>query len=147
MNFIGFKTLYLRETKRFIKVFNQTLLAPMVNALLLLSVFSLAIGNRVSTVENIDFSLFLSAGLIMMTVVQNAFANTSSSLVMSKILGYVGDFITPPLSAKNIIFALTLAGITRGFLTGIVVIIAVSFFVDISVHNIGLALFLSLIHI
>ncbi len=141
MNWIGLKTLYLREVKRFIKVFNQTLLAPMVNALLLLSVFSLAVGNRVTNIQDVDFSTFLACGLIMMTMVQNAFANTSSSLIMSKVLGFIGDIITPPLSPTSIVLALSLAGITRGVITGMVVVIAVMFFVPLGIHNIWLTIY------
>jgi len=100
INIIGAYTLYCKEVKRFIKVYNQTLFAPVVTALLFLAVFNLAIGDRVGTIEGVPFSQFMAAGLIMMTIVQNAFANTSSSLIMGKVLGCIIDYLTPPLSAR-----------------------------------------------
>ena len=80
VNWRGLWTLYLKEVRRFLKVFTQTVLAPMVTTLLFLAVFTLALGRRAEIV-GVDFGAFLAPGLIMMAMAQNAFANTSSSLV------------------------------------------------------------------
>lgn len=131
---IGFYNLYWKETLRFLKVYNQTLIAPLINSLLLLAVFSLAVGDRVDAVNGIDFTAFIIPGLIMMTMIQNAFANTSSSLTFGKVLGSIIDFLIPPLSPRDLIMAIALGGVTRGLFSGLVVAVAVYiigfFFVD-----------------
>lgn len=148
MNLLSFYTLYKKEVLRFIKVYNQTLIAPLINALLLLSVFSLAIGNRVSEIQGVSFKHFIIPGLVMMTVVQQAFANSSSTLTFGKVIGNIIDLLIPPLSPKEISLAITLAGITRGIISGLVIIFAIyiigAFFdesLQIPIHNIGLAIF------
>lgn len=125
MNWIGCYTLYHKEVARFLSVFNQTLVAPLINALLLLAVFKLSIGQRMANVEGIDFVLFIIPGLIMMTVIQNAFANTSSTLTFGKVLGTIIDTLLPPLSARDITIAMSMGGVTRGIISGIVVGLAV----------------------
>ena len=128
--------------RRFLKVYNQTVFAPAVTAVLFLSVFSLAIGNRVQEIEGVPFIEFMVAGIIMMTLVQNAFANTSSSLTMGKVLGNIIDYLLPPLHAREIVFGIAFAGITRGLITGVVVAITAQiFFTDLSLHNFWLMIF------
>lgn len=143
VNWYGLWTLYKKEVYRFLKVYNQTLFAPMVNALLLLAVFSLAVGRKVGQIADVNFEFFMASGLIIMTIVQNAFANTSSSLVMGKVMGTIIDILIPPLSAGEITFAMTMAGITRGVVSGLMVAIAVFPFVDISVSDWGMLIFYS----
>jgi ABC-2 type transport system permease protein len=138
-NHYGMWMLYKKEVVRFLKVYNQTLIAPMMNALLLLAVFHLAVGRQV-TLNGLSIEKFMVPGLIMMTIVQQAFANTSSSLVMGKVLGSVIDLLIPPISGAEITFALTLAGITRGIMAGIMVAISVIWFVPLTIHNLGFML-------
>jgi len=141
VNWLGLWTLYLREVNRFLKVYNQTLLAPMVNAMLLLAIFTLAVGDRIKTVEGISFQQFMIPGLIMMTIVQNSFANTSSSFTMGKVLGSIVDYLMPPISAGEMTFAMVAGGVTRGVCAGFVVSAAASFFVEINIHDLGLVIF------
>lgn len=141
INWLGMWTLYKKETLRFIKVYNQTLVAPVITALLFLSIFTLAIGGRVSEIGGVPFAEFIAVGLVMMTIVQNAFANTSSSLIMGKVLGTVIDYLIPPLSSSEIVFAMTMAGITRGFAIGVMTVLVILPFVDLGVHDVGLVLF------
>ncbi len=136
INWLGLQTLYIREVNRFLKVYNQTLVAPMVNAMLFFAVFSLAIGNRVNFVSDIPFQTFIVPGLIMMTVLQNAFANTSSSFIMGKVLGTFIDYLMPPISAGEMTLGMVAGGITRGFAAGLMVFLAVSFFVTTEIHDI-----------
>jgi ABC-2 type transport system permease protein len=136
-NWIGIKTLYQKEVMRFLKVYNQTLLAPIVNALLLLAIFSLAIGNRISSVEGIPFHSFMASGLIIMTVVQQSFANTSSTFIMGKVLGTIIDYLMPPITAGELVSCLVMAGLTRGLIVGFLVFSAVFLFVDVTIYNIG----------
>jgi len=125
MNYRGLYTLYAKEVNRFISVYIQTLIAPMINTLLLLAIFSLAFKSKVGTIEGIEFNQFIIPGLIMMTIIQQAFANTSSTLTFNKVLGIIIDMLIPPLSAKEIAIALPLAGITRGVVSGAVVALVV----------------------
>ena len=101
-NWLGMLTLYKREVGRFIKVAMQTLFAPAVSTLLLMTVFKLAFGNRGELTwdfEGIAYQDFLAPGLIIMSILQNAFQNTASSLTISKVQGTSVDFLMPPLSA------------------------------------------------
>ncbi len=134
-NHIGTWTLYKKEVHRFAKVYNQTLLAPVVTALLFLAIFNLAIGDNVKRVGDVPFAQFMAAGLIMMAVVQNAFANTSSSFTMGKVLGTIIDYLMPPISAGELAIAMVAAAITRGLCVGVLTAIALAFFIDIHVHS------------
>ena len=120
INIIGVATLYQREVQRFMTVALQTLAAPVITSVLFLLVFSVAIGNRSNLAGNVDFVVFLVPGLIMMNVLQNAFANTSSSLVISKVQGNIIDLLMPPLGPGELLFGLATAGMTRGVCVGIV---------------------------
>ena len=141
VNWIGLYTLYKKEVWRFMKVYNQTLLAPVVTSLLFLAVFSLAMTGRVQNIGGIPFQEFMAAGLIMMAVVQNAFANTSSALTMGKVLGTIVDYLMPPLTPGEMIMAMTLGALTRGVIVGILVGFAVYVFVPVHISHIGYALF------
>ena len=120
INIIGVATLYRREVQRFITVALQTLAAPVVTSVLFLLVFSVAIGNRGNLAGGVDFVVFLVPGLVMMNVLQNAFANTSSSLVISKVQGNIVDLLMPPLGPGELLFGIATAGMTRGVSVGIV---------------------------
>lgn len=125
MNWQGLYTLYLKEVNRFLNVYNQTLISPLINALLLLSVFKLSLGQRMHDVAGLPFISFIIPGLIMMTIIQNAFANTSSTITFGKVLGIIIDTLLPPLSPFEITLAMSLGGVTRGICSGLVVGIAV----------------------
>jgi ABC-2 type transport system permease protein len=143
INWLGAYTLYMREVRRFLKVYHQTLIAPAVTSMIFLAIFVLALGDVKSDINGVEFKQFMGYGLIIMTMVQNAFANTSSSLIMSKVIGYIIDILTPPLSSKEIIIAYSLGALTRALLTGIIVAFSFSFFIEYSVHHAGLLVFYS----
>ena len=119
INWIGLQTLYVREVQRFIKVALQTLAAPVITSILFLMVFSVAIGDSAGMPNGVDFVTFLVPGLVMMTVLQNAFANTSSSIVVSKVQGNIVDLLMPPLGPGELLVGLAAGGITRGIIVGI----------------------------
>ncbi len=119
INWIGLQTLYVREVQRFMKIAMQTIAAPVVTSALFLMVFSVAVGNRAGLSGNIDFIIFLIPGLVMMTVLQNAFANTSSSIVVSKVQGNIVDLLMPPLGPGELLLGLAAGGMTRGIMVGI----------------------------
>lgn len=123
-NWIGLWTLYKREVWRFMKVWNQTLTAPMVTTLLFFTILTVALGGDSREVGGMSFALFITPGLIMMSVVQNAFANTSSSFMLQKFQGVIIDLLMPPLSAAEITFSVAMGGVTRGVVVGVVVALA-----------------------
>ena len=113
INWLGMYSLYIKEVSRFTNVFLQTITAPMVTTLLFVTVFSVAI-DRGAGIEGIPYITFLIPGLLMMSVLQNAFANTSSAYMTAKVTGSIVDLLFAPLDALEIFIAHTLAGITRG---------------------------------
>ncbi len=133
VNWVGAKTLFLKEIKRFFKVYQQTILAPAFTTLLFFLVINIAIKDRVDS--NINYMQFLAPGLIVMAMMQNAFANTSSSLLSSKIAGNIVDLLMPPFSANEIILSYTLAAIIRAILVGVITFLFVSSFVDLKLVN------------
>jgi ABC-2 type transport system permease protein len=141
VNWLGVWTLYLKEVRRFAKVYTQTLLAPMATTLLYLIVFLLALGGGARTAGGVPYGEFLAPGLIMMSMVQNAFANTSSSIVIAKVQGNIVDILMPPLSAAELTMALALGGVTRGLMVGIVLMPVMMMFVDIHIAHWGAVLF------
>ncbi|MFK7866911.1 MAG: ABC transporter permease [Alphaproteobacteria bacterium] len=136
VNWVGFYSLYLKEVKRFINVGVQTVAAPVITTLLFLAIFSLALGKAVQMVGGVPFIHFLAPGLIVMTMSQNAFANTSSSMVISKVQGNIVDVLMPPISPIEFVMAYALAGTTRGLLVGLVSYIGIAIFVAVPVDNI-----------
>ena len=141
VNWLGVWTLYLKEVRRFIKVYTQTLLAPMATTLLYLIVFLLAMGGAARSVGGVPYGEFLAPGLIMMSMTQNAFANTSSSIVIAKVQGNIVDILMPPLSAAELTFAIALGGATRGVVVGVVLVPVMALFVDLSIQHWGAILF------
>lgn len=132
---LGFYTLLKKEVLRFLKVPLQTVFAPMMTTLLFLAVFTLAFGGTSRYVGDVAFSTFLAPGLIMMSVIQNSFANTSSSIVISKVQGNIVDVLMPPLSALELTCAFALSGLARGLVVAIAVATCMFFFIDLQVHS------------
>jgi ABC-2 type transport system permease protein len=113
INWAGFQTLYLREIRRFWKVGAQTLAAPVVTALLYMMVFVVA-AQGARPIHGMAYGSFVAPGLIMMQILNNAFANSSSSLLQAKMNGLMGDFLTPPLAPLEHAAAFGLGAATRG---------------------------------
>ena len=114
INWVGAFSLYKKEVLRFIIVSGQTLLGPILTSILFLIVISLAIGDERSDVLGVPYIEFLANGLIMMQVIQQSFSHSSSSLMMSKMMGTIVDIVNSPLSAAEVTIAIVLASITRG---------------------------------
>ncbi len=127
----GFSTLFYKELLRFWKVSLQTILAPMVTALLYLLIFSHVLEEHVEVYESVSYTAFLVPGLVMMTVLQNGFANSSSSLIQSKITGNIIFILLPPLSHWEFFLAYLLAAIVRGLLVGLGVFAVTLWFVAV----------------
>jgi ABC-2 type transport system permease protein len=143
INWIGIATLYKRETWRFLKVWNQTLVAPMMTTCIFLAIFALALGGEARMIHGLHFVDFIAPGLIMMAMVQNAFANTSSSFMIAKLQGVIIDWLTPPFSAAELTLGFMMGGITRGLLVGCTVAAAMAVFVPLQLHSVAYLLFFS----
>ncbi|MCG2585114.1 ABC transporter permease [Massilia sp. TS11] len=128
----GFKTLFYKETLRFWKVATQTITAPILTALLYLLVFGHVLEGRVEVYPGVSYTAFLIPGLVMMSVLQNAFANASSSLIQSKITGNLVFILLPPLSHWEIMGAYVLASVVRGLAVGCGVFIVTAWFAHLS---------------
>ena len=143
-NWVGFYTLYMKEVKRFFNVFAQTIVAPAITTLLFYMIFTLSIDrNYLNTAEH-SFSEFLAPGLICMAIMQNAFANTSSSILISKVQGNIVDVLMPPMAEYELTFSYMLGGITRGILVGCFVGLFIIFVVDFRLFNIFIIIYFGL---
>ncbi len=118
---LPFWTLLQKEVRRFLRVASQTLITPVITASLYLFIFGATLGERISVVEGFSYAQFVIPGLILMGVINNAFANSSSSLFMSRYLGNIVDLLVTPLTPAQFILAYTLAAMLRGLAVGVVV--------------------------
>jgi ABC-2 type transport system permease protein len=125
---VGFQTLLYKETLRFWKVATQTVAAPVLTAMLYLLIFGHVLEGRVNMLAGVSYTAFLIPGLVMMSVLQNAFANSSSSLIQSKITGNLVFILLPPLSHWEIISAYVLASVVRGLAVGLGVFVVTVWF-------------------
>jgi len=138
VNWGGLRTLYIKEVRRFFKVQMQTVWAPAITTLLYLAIFTVALGRGGRTVTvapgvEILFANFIGPGLIVMAMIQNAFANSSFSLLVGKIQGNIVDYLMPPLSTGELIAGLVGAAVTRAFLVGFAVWLAMLLWPGVSV--------------
>lgn len=138
INRVGLYSLIKREIDRFANVYLQTIIAPVITTLLFYTIFALAFGGVAREVNGVAFLEFLAPGLIMMTMVQNAFANTSSSIVISKVQGNIVDVLLPPLSPFELYIGFVAGAVTRGLVVGTVAIVVVSFFVPLDISSLFL---------
>jgi len=133
VNWGGLKTLYIKEVRRFFKVQMQTVWAPAITTLLYLAIFTVAMGRAGRMVMGFHFADFIAPGLIVMAMMQNAFANSSFSLLVGKIQGNIVDYLMPPLSTGELIAGLVGAAVTRAFLVGFAVWLAMLIWPGVSV--------------
>ena len=119
VNWLGLETLFVKEVRRFLKVSFQTIFAPLISTLLFLLVFIQAMGAR-ADVGGVPYVEFLAPGLIMMAILTNAFANSSSSIIIGKVQGSIVDVLMPPLSASELLVAFVAGAACRGLLVAIV---------------------------
>jgi ABC-2 type transport system permease protein len=133
VNWGGLATLYVKEVRRFFKVQLQTIWAPAVTTLLYLIIFTVALGRSGRTVMGVPFADFLAPGLMVMAMLQNAFQNSSFSLLVGKMQGNIVDYLMPPLSNGELIAALIGAAVTRSFLVGFAMWVAMLFWPGVHV--------------
>ncbi len=132
---IGFLTLLHKELLRFWKVGFQTVFAPMLSTLLYLMIFSHALAEHVQAYPGVPYTVFLIPGLVIMAMLQNAFANSSSSLIQSKVSGNLVFILLSPLSYQEIFIAYVLASIARGLAVGLGVYVVTLVFFDLPLYS------------
>jgi len=135
MNLYGLYTLFYKEVLRFGKVLLQTLIAPVITAMLYLVVFGHVFEGRVQAFPGVSYTVFLVPGLMMMSVIQNAFANSSSSLIQSKVTGNIMFMMLTPLSHLEFFLAYVLASVVRGVLVGIGVFLVALVFTEVPLRH------------
>ena len=139
VNWLGLWTLYVKEVRRFLKVAFQTVIAPVISTLLFLIVFTQAFGAARPDIAGVPFIEFLAPGLVMMAVLTNAFTNSSSSLIISKVQGSIVDVLMPPLSAAELTVAFVAGAATRGLLVGLVTAVTSAAFMAANGAAMGVA--------
>jgi len=140
VNPLGMWTLFKRETHRFLKVNMQTVAAPALTAILYLIVFRYAMGDRQVPGMDVDYFTFLIPGLAMMSMLQNAFANTSSSIIIGKVMNVHIYLLMAPISAIEMVLAFIAGAVLRAVVVATVFLLVLIPFVDISIHHMGLIL-------
>jgi len=138
VNWVGAFNLYKKETLRFLIVFGQTLFGPIITSILFLLVISLAIGEERANVLGVSYIQFLAPGLIVMQVIQQSFAHSSSSLIMGKMMGTISDIISSPLNSTEVTLAIILASVTRGIIISLISILVFYFAIDLKVYSFGI---------
>lgn len=137
VNWMGFRTLYVKEVRRFFKVQLQTVWAPAMTTLLFLAIFTVALGPVKPNILGVPYAAFLAPGLIVMGMVQNAFSNSSSSLLIAKIQGTIVDVLMPPLSSGELLACFVAGAVTRAWLVGLAIYAAMLLWpgVDVTIRN------------
>ncbi|WP_435312861.1 ABC transporter permease [Primorskyibacter sedentarius] len=144
-NTLGLYTLCEREVLRFAVVWTQTLLAPLVTSGLFLLIFTIAIGPRRGDVMGVPFTQFIAPGILMMTVIQNAFTNTSSSIMVSKVQGNIVDTLMPPLSPAELVIGYIVGGVARGLIVALAIALGLALTTgQVPTHPLWLLLFVIL---
>src|SRR4051812_3191530 len=134
-NWIGFQTLFKKETRRFLRVPGQTLAQPVVTTALYFLVFGFALGGRLRELDGVPYVRFIVPGLIMLSLIQNAFLNTSSSLFVAKLQGTIVDLLVAPISVGEVLAAYVLAATVRGLMVGGIVWLVAAIFTGFSVAH------------
>ena len=143
-NYLPLISLFKKEVLRFLKVGIQTVIGPAVSSLLFLAVFHLALGRTVESINGVSLANFIAPGLIMMTILQNAFANSASSIGQAKFQGNIVDILMAPLGDIEITLGYIGGSIARGLICGLVTAIGIFIFIPFSIHSIPALIFYGL---
>ena len=143
-NYLCFFTLVKKEIFRFLKVWIQTIIGPAISSLLFLAVFSLALGRSVDSINGIELTYFIAPGLIMMTMLQNSFANSASSIGQSKFQGNIIDILMAPLNNFELALGYIIGSVSRGIICGITTTFGVLIFIPLQVYSFSALLFYTL---
>ena len=145
MSAIALKTLFLKEVRRFSKVWLQTVLSPLVTTSLYFLVFGVALGSRLREISGVPYIQFVVPGLVMMTMIRDSFLNTSSSLFQSKINGTITDILVAPIGAWEMLVAYVGAAMIRALIVGALVYLVALSFTWFPLHHVGWTLFFAIL--
>ena len=137
---IAYKTIVVKEILRFTRIWVQTIFPPVITTSLYLLIFGGLMGERIGDMQGVDYLHFIIPGIILMTVIQNSYANTVSSFFLAKFNHSIEELLISPVSYWVILLGYISGGIVRGFVVGLGVFIAVSFFVELQIYNIWIVL-------
>lgn len=140
MNLTGFLTLIDREVYRFLRLFNQTVMPPLITTVLYILIFGYSLGSRIREVNGFDYIVFILPGLIQMSVINNAYANSSTSLFMARMERSIENLLVAPLNYFQIVSSYMIGGLLRGLVVGITVLLASYPFVHVPLEHPFLAL-------
>jgi ABC-2 type transport system permease protein len=135
INWIGFRTLVLREITRFLSVYRQTVIPGLISSGLYIIIFGLTLQRRISSIDGVPYTIYILPGLIMMNVITNAYNNTASSMLQMKMLQQIQDMLITPLSNVELALAFIIGGAVRGFVNGILVLLLGIFIVGMPLEN------------
>ena len=135
INWIGFRTLVLREITRFLSVYRQTVIPGLISSGLYIIIFGLTLQRRITAIDGVPYTVYILPGLIMMNVITNAYNNTASSMLQMKLLQQIQDMLITPLSNVELALAFIIGGAVRGFVNGILVLFLGIFLVGMPVEN------------
>ncbi|MBB5985632.1 ABC transporter permease [Sphingobium lignivorans] len=143
VNWAGMNALYMKEVRRFMKVQLQTVWAPALTTLLFLVIFTVALGRGGLQVMGVPFADFVAPGLIIMGMVQNSFQNSTTALLSAKVQGTIVDYLMPPISSGELLFALVASSVTRSLFVGFTIWVAMMFWPGVNVmpHHLWAVLF------
>ena len=141
MSTIALKTLFIKEVRRFSKVWLQTVLSPLVTTSLYFLVFGVALGSRLKEISGVPYIQFVVPGLVMMTMIRDSFLNTSSSLFQSKINGTITDLLVAPIGALEMLLAYVGAAMIRAMIVGTLVYLVALTFTWFPLHHLGWTVF------
>lgn len=137
---IAFTTILLKEMRRFLRIWVQTVLPPMITTALYFVIFGKMIGSQLAPIEGYNYMDYIVPGLIMMTVITNSYANVVSSFYGSKFQRYVEELLIAPIPHSLILLGFIGGGVARGLIVGIMVTLVASFFVDLQLHNLWISM-------
>ena len=142
-NFISIWTLFKKEVYRFLKVGIQTVIGPAISSLLFLAIFTLALGRSINSINGVALAHFIAPGLIMMTMLQNSFANSASSIGQAKFQGNIVDILMAPLGDLELTIGYIGGSIARGLICGIVTTFGIVLFMPLQIHSFSTLIFYS----
>lgn len=142
---IAFTTILLKEMRRFLRIWLQTILPPMITTALYFVIFGKMIGSQLAPIEGFSYMDYIVPGLIMMTIITNAYANVVSSFYGSKFQRYVEELLIAPIPHSLILLGFVGGGVARGLIVGLMVTIVATFFVDLQLHNLWVTLSVALL--
>lgn len=137
---IAFTTILIKEVRRFMRIWLQTILPPMITTALYFVIFGKMIGSQLAPISGYSYMDFIVPGLIMMTVISNSYANVVSSFYGSKFQRYVEELLIAPIPLSLILLGFVAGGVARGLVVGAMVTVVAAFFVDLQLHNIWVTL-------